>query len=129
MNEKKLASLIRSAGYFNQKAKKIKVFAEFFSKSHERKPTRRELLSLWGIGPETADSILLYAYKMPEFVVDAYTKSFLIREKIFTVAQLSKMTYDCIKSFFEKNLSRDHRVYNEYHALIVEHEKSFRQQK
>lgn len=108
--EKRLAEMIRPSGYYNQKAKKLKILAGF-----SRKPTRLDLLSLWGIGPETADSILLYAYGEPEFVVDAYTK------RIFTrIGLLSgRETYDGIKRVFESRIPRDTGTYKEFHALIV----------
>jgi len=102
-----LAKVIKSSGYYNQKAKKLKIFARFYVKT--RKPSRGQLLELWGIGEETADSILLYAYKQPEFVVDAYTKRLFKLDKSYTE----------IKEIFEKSLPRDYKIYNEYHALIV----------
>ena len=82
---------------------------------------RKELLQVKGVGNETADSILLYAYKQPEFVVDAYTK------RIFIYNGLIKDddNYNKIKKFFESKLTPDHVVYNEYHALIVEHAKRY----
>jgi len=115
----KLKELIRPAGYFNQKAKKLKKFAEFYIKMDGKTPHRDELLDVWGIGPETADSILLYAYKVPSFVVDAYTR------RIFSKLGMidNKSTYDEIKSMFEDSLDRDYRIYQEFHALIVEHAK------
>ena len=70
----KLKQAIKPAGYFNQKARKIKEFTDFYLSLNNKISTREELLELWGIGPETADSILLYAFKVPTFVVDAYTK-------------------------------------------------------
>ena len=106
----RLAFLIRSSGYYKQKAKKLKIFANFSGDI-----TRENLLGLWGIGPETADSILLYAYNKPYFVVDAYTK------RIFTRLGLLKgdESYEEIRSLFEKNLPKDVKIYNEFHALIV----------
>ena len=135
----KLSQLIKPAGYHNQKAKKLKLAAEFFTTQAEQNsaacsgtkssacelnkkpttkcqiPTREQLLNIWGIGPETADSILLYAYKQPEFVVDAYTK------RIFSQIKLIKpdAKYQEIKEFFESNLKKDAKLFNEYHALIV----------
>ncbi|MBI5389028.1 endonuclease III domain-containing protein [Candidatus Woesearchaeota archaeon] len=112
-----LKQAIKSAGYFNQKAKKLKIFANFFLA--EEKPTRKQLLSLWGIGPETADSILLYAYKRPVFVVDAYTRRIFSRLGFFDI----DTDYDEIQALFERSLPPDYRIYQEYHALIVEHAK------
>jgi endonuclease-3 related protein len=121
LNIAKLKNAIKPAGYFNQKAKKIKIFTDFFIKLDGRIPSRHELLDVWGIGNETADSILLYAYKQPEFVVDAYTR------RIFFHLGLTKekATYHEIKELFEKNLPKDFIVYQEYHALLVEHAKRY----
>lgn len=116
-----LKKLIKPTGYFNQKAKKLKIFSEFFLTLRGRTPKRKELLELWGIGPETADSMLLYAYKIPTFVVDAYTK------RIFTNLGLIEKDakYDKVKELFEKNLETDYKLFQEYHALIVEHAKNY----
>ena len=76
---------------------------------------RRELLEVNGIGPETADSILLYAFGRPVFVVDAYTKRIFSRHGAFGEG----LGYDDVQAFFMKNLRRDSRLFNEYHALIV----------
>ncbi|MFA6088395.1 MAG: endonuclease III domain-containing protein [Candidatus Woesearchaeota archaeon] len=121
LNDDVLKNAIRPAGYFNQKAKKLKVFSKFFMDLEKREPKRAELLDVWGVGPETADSILLYVYKNPVFVVDAYTK------RIFQNIGLIKKdaTYDEIKRFFEKNVKWDYKIYQEYHALIVEHAKRY----
>jgi endonuclease-3 related protein len=123
----KLASLIRPAGYFNQKAKKLQIFsrwllreydgslAKFFRLSTE--DCRLKLLSLWGIGPETADSTLLYAGRHPVFVVDAYTKRWLAevsKTRLWTLR-----TYDEYQQFFMDRLPHDARLFNEFHALIV----------
>ncbi|GAF69647.1 unnamed protein product, partial [marine sediment metagenome] len=77
--------------------------------------SRKELLSLNGIGPETADSILLYALEKPYFVVDAYTKRLVNRLGIF-----KSESYNDIQKFFERNVPRRIGIYKEYHALIVE---------
>ena len=114
-----LKDAIKSAGYFNQKAKKIKIFSEFYIRLKGRIPTRDELLDVWGIGPETADSILLYAYNRPEFVIDAYTKKLLLKMKIIN----KEAGYDEIKCLFEKNLPKKYTIYQEFHALIVENGK------
>lgn len=121
-NAEKISLLIKPAGYFNQKAKKLKIFSKFYLELKGRTPSRQELLEIWGIGPETADSILLYAYNVPEFVVDAYTRRILLREKLIK----KNTTYDEVKSFFEKNLPKDLKLYQEFHALIVEHAKKQR---
>lgn len=108
INIKKLAKLIRSAGYFNQKAKKLKEFAGF-----DGKINRENLLNIWGIGPETADSILLYAFNQPTFVIDAYTK------RIFSRIGFKEESYENIQRLFMKNLPEGYKLFNEYHALIV----------
>lgn len=117
----KLKNAIKPAGYFNQKAKKVREFTKFYIGLEGRTPKREELLDVWGIGPETADSMLLYAFKVPTFVVDAYTR------RIFTRLGLidEKSKYDEIKALFEQNLKPDLKAYQEYHALIVEHAKRF----
>ncbi|MBI4447845.1 endonuclease III domain-containing protein, partial [Candidatus Woesearchaeota archaeon] len=115
----KLKTALKPAGYFNQKAKKVKLFTKFYLSLKGRTPTREELLSVWGVGKETADSMLLYAFKVQTFVIDAYTR------RIFSNLKLIKKEeeYDAIKSLFEKNLPNDLALYQEYHALIVEHAK------
>ncbi|MFP4111537.1 MAG: endonuclease III domain-containing protein [Candidatus Woesearchaeota archaeon] len=120
-----LGNLIRPAGYFNQKAKKLKIFSKYFIDLDYRIPKREELLSLWGIGPETADSMLLYAFRIPVFVVDAYTK------RIFTNLGIidPKDDYETIRKLFEDNLEKDLVTFQEYHALIVEHAKNFYRKK
>jgi endonuclease-3 related protein len=105
-----LTKIIRPAGYFNQKARKLKELASFTGE-----PTRESLLSLWGIGKETADSILLYAYNKPYFVIDAYTR------RVFSRLGLIKgdEEYDELRLLFESSIPREVKVYKEYHALIV----------
>ena len=121
LDDKKLKEAIKPAGYYNQKARKIKGFTKFYLTLKGRTPAREELLSVWGVGKETADSMLLYAFKVPTFVVDAYTR------RIFANLGFvdEKAGYDEIKSFFESNLKPDLAVYQEYHALIVEHAKRY----
>jgi endonuclease-3 related protein len=114
INKNKLAKLIKPSGYYNQKAGKLKAAAEFFSKN--KTPTRDELLEVKGIGPETADSILLYAYSKPIFVIDAYTKRIFSRIGICK----SKCDYSELQGIFHKSLPKKAKLYNEYHALIVE---------
>ena len=119
LNLEKLKQAIKPAGYFNQKAKKLKIFAEFYTNLKGKTPTREELLNVWGIGPETADSILLYAFKIPEFVIDAYTKRVFAKLGIIQKDE----QYEKVKKLFEDNLPKDFKLYQEYHALIVEHAK------
>ena len=114
INELELAKLIKHSGYNNQKARKIKEYLKFKGSIN-----RTGLLSIWGFGPETTDSVLLYAYKQPTFVVDTYTK------RIFTRLGLihEKDSYDKTQELFHDNLEKDYKIFNEYHALIVEHAK------
>lgn len=128
---KVLASLITSAGYYNIKAKRLKEFLNFFFKTYRAdikrissgniKDLRRELLEVKGIGPETADSILLYALNKPIFVVDAYTKRVLSRHRIIQ----DDATYDEIQNLFMKNIRKEVKLFNEYHALLVKLGKEF----
>jgi len=126
---KKLETCIRSSGYYRQKAKKLKIIAKFFLKQNaavvrgechsplrRRPPSRHELLALWGLGRETADSILLYAFNQPIFVVDTYTRRLL---KANGQNKLAEADYDKIRKFFESQLPGDYKLFNEYHALIV----------
>ena len=125
-----LARLIRPTGYYNQKAVKIKNFNDWYgrfdydySKLTEKDPAevRGELLSINGIGPETADSILLYALNCKIFVIDAYTKRIFTRLGYFTGAE----NYADMQARFHERFDGSARDYNEYHALIVAHGKDF----
>jgi len=117
LDERSLARIIRSAGYFNQKAKRLKILAGFFL-SGER-VTREALLALHGVGPETADSIMLYAFGEPRFIIDAYTRRILGRLGLADPGA----RYEDLRLTCERNLPRRVEVYREYHALIVEHGK------
>jgi endonuclease-3 related protein len=123
LSHRRLAGLVRSSGYFNQKAKKLKAIAVLFSRpgalTPAGAPSREALLSHWGIGPETADSILLYAFHLPVFVVDAYTRRILSRIGLIG----SGAAYEHIQAMFHDSLERNTALYNEYHALIVHHAK------
>jgi endonuclease-3 related protein len=120
-----LAEWIRPAGYFNQKAGYIKGMLETIRRDFggslarlfalDTPALRNELLSWRGIGPETADSILLYAGKRPVFVVDAYTRRFLARHGWCD----KTASYDVVARLFTESLPEDVPLYNEYHALIV----------
>jgi endonuclease III related protein len=126
-----LARLIRSSGYFRQKARKLKAFVHFLKKEYSgsltkmfQTPTlhlRDQLLAIWGIGPETADSILLYAGRHPVFVVDAYTRRILERHNVID----TKSSYEEIRALFENQLRPNASVYNEFHALIVHTGKTY----
>ena len=116
-----LGEMVKPAGYFNQKSKKLKILSEFWSSLRKGSPSRASLLSLWGIGPETADSILLYAFKVPVFVVDAYTRRIFSRLGLIS----AKADYEEIRSLFESRLPSEYSLFQEYHALIVEHAKRY----
>lgn len=123
--------MIRPAGYYNVKAGSLKNFIAFLYERYNGdfnrmlqaplKTLRDELLDVKGIGPETADSILLYAAGKPIFVVDAYTKRVFTRHKLIPEG----CGYEEIQSFFMKNLPRSGKLYNEFHALIVMLAKTF----
>jgi len=125
LDEEILKEVIRCAGFLNQKAVYLKEISKFFISLKGRTPKRKELLAVKGVGNETADSILLYAFKQPEFVVDAYTK------RIFSHLGIVKdnANYMDIKKLFESSLPRDTAMYQEYHALIVEHAKHYYKKK
>ncbi len=119
ININKLAELIKSSGYNNQKARKIKEFIKFLDSKKEI--NRNNLLEVWGVGKETADSVLLYTYSKPIFVVDSYTK------RIFSRLGFCKedVSYDELQDIFHNNLKKDFKLFNEYHALLVEHAKRY----
>jgi len=122
---KRLATLIRSSGYFNQKAIKIKNFINFVKKDYggdlgkmldeDTDELREKLLQIKGIGPETVDSILLYAAKKPIFVVDAYTYRILSRHGLIP----EQTSYNEIQELIMDSVPKDTQIYNEYHALLV----------
>lgn len=124
-DNEKLAGLIRSTMYYNQKAKKLKNFCQYIARNYEGdihnffkndvSQMRDQLLGIKGIGPETADSIILYAAEKPIFVVDAYTRRIFSRLGFFC----PDVSYDEMQSFFMDNLPLDTALFNEYHALIV----------
>lgn len=125
LDDEILKEAVRPAGFLNQKAAYLINITNFFISLEGRTPSRRELLKIKGVGNETADSMLLYAYKQPEFVVDAYTK------RIFSHLGLvdEKISYMKLKTFFEGNIPLDVPIYQEYHALIVEHAKRYYRRK
>jgi len=125
----RLEALIRPAGYFNQKADRIRRFVAHLQQRHggslerllagEPAALRVELLALKGVGPETADSILLYAGGHPSFVVDAYTRR--LGERIGFLDGTEG--YETVRQYFMQRLPAAAPLFNEYHALIVEHAK------
>lgn len=122
----KIAELIRPAGYFNIKAKRVKNFLKWLFENYAGQlenlndiPTkylREQLLSIKGIGAETADSILLYALERAVFVVDAYTARVAARHNLIE----PPFDYYQLQELFESNLCRETKLFNEYHALLVE---------
>jgi endonuclease-3 related protein len=123
--EGELAQLIRPAGYYNIKARRIRHFLEFLGNHYgnsleamaaeDLETLRPELLQVKGIGPETADSILLYALDKPTFVVDAYTFRILSRHHLGPEA----CSYEELRRFFLDRLAPEVALYQEYHALLV----------
>ncbi len=122
-----LKELIKPAGFYNQKAERLRLITEWFLKNErkaekmDRMELRKELLAIKGIGKETADSIILYAFEKPIFVVDAYTRRFCRYYNLFEGKE-----YDDYRLFFEKNLPLDVEIFKEYHALIVAWGKKYR---
>ena len=121
----KLAELIRPAGYFNIKANRLKNLVNWLFENYQgcienldsagTRRLRDELLSVKGIGPETADSILLYALDRPVFVVDAYTARVMARHHLIE----PPFDYEQLQELFASNLPQDFKLFNEYHALLV----------
>ena len=131
LSDAKLAKLIRPAGYFRVKTKRLKNFLKFLMEECDgnisklkRQPfgvLRHKLLSVNGIGPETADSILLYALEKPVFVIDAYTRRILSRHHLCK----KEAGYEELQQFFMDHLKPDTPHYNEYHAQLVNIGKDF----
>ena len=125
LKKPQLASLIKSSGYYRIKADRLQAFIYFLFEEFdgdlkkmgkERLAKLREgLLGVKGIGPETADSILLYGLKKPIFVVDAYTKRILSRHGVIS----EKASYEEVQRLFMNHLPIDEKLFNEYHALLV----------
>lgn len=125
MERDKLAQLIKPTLYYNQKADKLRRFCTYIKENYGSNilkllskntgDLRSELLSIKGIGPETADSIILYAAQKPIFVVDAYTRRIFHRMGFFKEDE----DYQSMQDFFMANLPSDVNMFNEYHALIV----------
>jgi endonuclease III related protein len=119
-----LAAYLRPAGYFNVKARRLQAFCRFLLNQSklERLQTaelRTRLLAVHGIGAETADDILLYAFLRPVFVIDAYTRRLFGRLGLLD----AKASYEALRHCFESALDADVELFNEYHALIVAHAK------
>jgi len=122
VDEQGLQQVIRPSGYFRAKARKLRAFSQFYLRLGGRPPSREHLLGVWGVGPETADSILLYAYAQTEMVIDAYTLRVLRHQGY----QRREPSYAAAKAYCERNLPRSLDGYQEFHALVVEHAKRLR---
>lgn len=124
---KNLKNFIRPAGFFNQKTQRLKLITKWFlenekkAENMERLILRKELLAIKGIGKETADSIILYAFEKPIFVIDSYTKKFCKYYNLFKGKE-----YDDYRLFFEQNLPFNVEIFKEYHALIVAWGKNYK---
>ena len=126
-----LAAIIRPSGYFNAKARKLKAFAGHVAQDYDGdlsalldqdlEPLRRELLSIHGIGPETADDILVYGARKPSFVIDSYTRRIVYR--VGLLPEHEKAAYQVYQKLFHDNLVADVTLFNEYHALLDHHAK------
>lgn len=131
IDQSRLAELIRPAGYYNLKSRRLKNLVDWLFddyegevenlKSIDTDRLRTELLTVKGVGRETADSILLYALDRPIFVVDAYTARIAIRHGLIE----QDAGYEQLRELFEWNLPREVRLFNEYHALLVRAGKEF----
>src|SRR5919106_1533374 len=128
LSHESLAGLLCPTGYFNVKARRLQDFCEWYLaqggyKTLARQETaalRGRLLGLKGLGPETADDILLYAFKRPVFVIDAYTRRLFARIGVIQGDE----SYEELRYVFETALGPDVALYNEFHALIVRHAKA-----
>jgi len=131
LNVSELAELIRPAGYYNIKAKRLKSFISWLFQNYDGQlenlenldtdQLRAELLAIKGIGCETADSILLYAFDRLTFVVDAYTARVVVRHRLID----SEADYEQLRDLFQSNLPQEFQLFNEYHALLVRLGKEF----
>lgn len=125
-----LARLIYPSGYYNVKARKLKSFARWLGERYDDDldrlfaldlPTlRRELLGVYGVGQETADSIALYAARKPVFIIDAYTRRIIARLGLAP----AQNSYGAFQSLFMERLPHEEGMFNEYHALLVCHGKT-----
>lgn len=124
---RRLAAWLRPSGYFNIKAQRLKAMCRWLMeqggvKKINKIPSRDlrpALLAVHGIGPETADDILLYAFHHPVFVIDAYTRRIFARLGLIN----GNESYETLRQLFENTLGQDEMLFNEYHALIVVHGK------
>jgi endonuclease-3 related protein len=124
LDQTELADYLRPAGYFNIKAKRLQALTRFLLHHQQldhldTEELRQMLLGVHGIGPETADDILLYAFQRPVFVIDAYTRRMFSRLGLVDEGS----SYETLREHFESSLELDVEMFNEYHALIVQHAK------
>ena len=129
--EAELADVIRPSGYYNAKARKLKAFAAHVHREHggdlgpflrqDMETLRRQLLSIYGVGPETADDILVYAAGHPSFVIDSYTRTIIDRMGLHPA--YGRRNYESYQALFHAALPPDAQLFNEYHALLDEHAK------
>lgn len=126
-NIKKLEKIVKPSGFYKQKAERIFLFSKFIIENYGSltnflkqgtQESREQLLKISGIGPETADSILLYSGDKMIFVIDEYTRRFVKKYQIS-----NKFSYDELQKLFQKNLPKDIGIYQNFHALIVSHGK------
>ena len=125
VHPRRLQALVRPSGYYRQKARALKAFVQFLRSEYRGSPKRMfstptdelraKLLRVWGLGPETADAILLYAGKHPVFVVDAYTKRIMARHGWIG----DKAKYESVRWMFERQFPGDVERFKEFHGLIV----------
>jgi len=122
-SSERLIPYVRVAGFYQSKPRRLFDLCTFVVKNYgnienllkdELKIIKEKLLSLYGIGPETADTILLYSLDKPSFVIDEYTKRLAKKEKLS-----ENFDYDYLKNLFEKNLPADVKIYQDFHALII----------
>jgi endonuclease-3 related protein len=128
---RQLEQTIRPAGFYRQKARTLHVFAHWIEQAHGGSlnslfslgadRARAQLLALPGIGPETADAILLYSGRQPVFVADAYTRRVLARHQLLSPAA----DYHSAQQFLHQHLPHEEALFNEFHALLVEAAKRF----
>lgn len=127
LSHARLAELIRPSGYFNIKSRRLKNYAQWFIDEGglarlsqlELDDLRARLLSVNGVGPETADDILLYAFERPAFVIDTYTRRLLLKLGLIEGGE----SYDALRQLFMQSLKPEVAHFKQYHALIVRHAK------
>ncbi len=127
LDDEILAELIRPSGYFNVKSQRLKNYTKWFVdaghfkglQQYDNPDLRQRLLSVNGIGPETADDILLYAFERPVFVIDTYTRRLF--KKLLSIS--GDEPYETLRRWCESSLEQDVSLFKEYHALIIRHAK------